>query len=153
MDKQLTDEQIIEAFKAAGIEFMTVYNPNENADVCLTVGSQKASKIIAAARALLSQQVEAANAAQWVSVKDRLPDCTIECTSSWTEVSKTVQLFGKCVDGHNGQGFGHLQDDGKWICYGGEYDFMDVVEVTHWKRLSTPDSALSSPAEQKEGNV
>lgn len=82
-----------------------------------------------------------------ISVKDRLPECKHECTSSGTNISNTVLLFGESAAGHSkGHGFGHLQDDGKWICYEGEYDEMNVIEVTHWMNLPTAPTTDRSNA-------
>jgi hypothetical protein len=47
----LTDEQIIAALQAAGVGFQYVDGPRQT--VCMTSGSQEASKIVAAVRSLL----------------------------------------------------------------------------------------------------
>lgn len=82
-----------------------------------------------------------------ISINDQLPECDHECTSSCTNISSTVLLFGKSEIGSNGHGFGHYQDDGKWVCYEGEYEQMHIVEVTHWMRLPRPTDAHSGDAQ------
>jgi hypothetical protein len=84
----------------------------------------------------------------WISVDDHLPKCVHECTTSGTDISNTVLVFGMSAAGMNGTGFGHLQDDGKWVCYEGEYDEMNVVTPTHWRPLFRPDVAAQQPAER-----
>jgi hypothetical protein len=74
-------------------------------------------------------------APQWISVKDRLPECRLECTSSGTDVSNTVYLLGDSIGGSPGYGIGHLQSDGIWVCYDGEHDFMCITCVTHWMAM------------------
>lgn len=153
ISKQLTDGEIITAFEAAGVEFMTVYNLNENANVCLTAGSQKASKIITAARSLLSQQVEAA---QWVSVKDRLPenDGAVLAYDAWDgsdgEVSAFLFVGGKFYN-DDPEGW---KAQGLMPCDEGEVP-ISIGTITHWMPLpAAPDSALSSPAQaEQKGNV
>ena len=73
---------------------------------------------------------------EWIPVEWNTPDAHIECTTSGTDVSETVMVCGVDVSGLSGGiGFGHYQDDGKWVCYEGEYDFMMVQKVTHWARM------------------
>lgn len=69
----------------------------------------------------------------WISVKDKLPECLHECTSSFTEVSNTV-LIADSGD-MTAIGFGHINEHGVWTVYQGEYDFMNLEDVTHWMEL------------------
>ena len=46
-----------------------------------------------------------------------------------------MNIYGVSVDDNHGEGFGELHSDGRWVCYGGEHDFMNVKEVTHWSPL------------------
>ena len=76
-----------------------------------------------------------ATAQTWIPVSERLPECKHECTTSGHDVSTTVLMHGTCIARFPGWAFGHLQSDGKWICYDSEHDFMDLTEVTHWMPL------------------
>lgn len=70
---------------------------------------------------------------EWIPVEWETPVTPNECTTSGTNVSATVMVCGTDASGFSGGvGFGHYQDDGEWVSYGGEYDFMTVVKVTHW---------------------
>ncbi|EXA70274.1 hypothetical protein J503_0522 [Acinetobacter baumannii 984213] len=52
------------------------------------------------------------------------------------EISNTVIISNS--DNHPSIGFGHIQDDGVWVVYEGEYDFMNPSKVTHWMPLPEP---------------
>lgn len=67
-----------------------------------------------------------------ISVKDQLPKCDLECTSSHMQVSRSVVVFGTSMDGGPTVGLGHVQEDGQWVCYDAAYDFIHIKEVTHW---------------------
>jgi len=71
----------------------------------------------------------------WIKVSDQLPICRHECTSSCTNISDTVYVYGTDKHGDIARSFAHYQDDGKWIFYGGDYDFMLVETATHWTPL------------------
>lgn len=66
----------------------------------------------------------------WIPVTERTPQCRHECTSTHQMVSDTVLV----ADSSNPQSLGlaHLQADGEWNVYDGEYDFMNPQSVTHW---------------------
>jgi hypothetical protein len=111
---------------------------------------ENAEKMKEELEVLLRRRLDPAVAPALISVKDRLPDCSIECTNSGTEVSNTVLLHGECLAGYVGTGFGHLQDDGKWVCYEGLHDFMNVKEVTHWMTLpSNPIPPVATLANEE----
>lgn len=85
----------------------------------------------------------------WISVEASLPDLHFESQEDPDEdgypqfdgmVSQTVEI----TDGE-GFGRGHLRSDGKWICYGAEYDMMivDPEKVTHWAPLRQLPKAAS----------
>lgn len=75
---------------------------------------------------------------EWVPVEWNTPETPHECTTSGTNVSATVMICGTDVAGeNNGIGFGHYQDNGNWVSYEAEYDFMMVQKVTHWARMPT----------------
>ena len=84
---------------------------------------------------------EEREASGWISVKDRLPICEFEHEELGVMVSQTVNIYGVSVDDNHGQGFGELHGDGRWVCYGGEHDFMNVKEVTHWSPLPAAPKA------------
>lgn len=71
---------------------------------------------------------------EWISVKEWLPSCDHELHETGECVSNVVMI-------HNANsydfslGFGHVNDEGEWTAYDGEHDFMNVVDVTHWKPL------------------
>lgn len=67
---------------------------------------------------------------EWISVNNRLPECMHECTASGLEISDTV-LVSNSKDNPS-IGFGHLREDGNWVVYEGEHDFMNPQKVTHW---------------------
>lgn len=82
-----------------------------------------------------------ASADGWVGVEASLPELHFESQEDPDEdgypqfdgmVSQTIEI----TDGE-GFGRGHLRSDGKWICYGAEYDMMivDPEKVTHWAQL------------------
>lgn len=71
-------------------------------------------------------------AVQWTSVKDGLPETDNECTARDLNVSATFFVRGIDVTGGQGCGLADYQEDGKWHCYGGDHDFMHIVEVTHY---------------------
>lgn len=79
----------------------------------------------------------------WISVGERLPECLHECTSTGTDVSSTVLVYGLTEFGTRGAGFGHYRDNGTWACYEGEYEQMTVASVTHW--MPMPKSPVSAP--------
>ncbi|MCY1167800.1 hypothetical protein D9M73_77730 [compost metagenome] len=83
---------------------------------------------------LASRALPGALPATWISVADNLPICENECTSSGTEISNTVLVYSPLQ-----LGFGHLQDDGKWVIYEGDYD-MAPTTVTHW--MSIPKAPI-----------
>lgn len=70
----------------------------------------------------------------WISVKDRLPMCFYECADAGMDISKTVMVSNE--DSYPSIGFAHIRDDGKWVVYKGEYDFMMPDKITHW--MPTP---------------
>lgn len=107
-------------------------------------------RLNAAYNAMLHAAPQAECAPQWISVDDRLPECRIECTSSGTDVSSTVYLLGDSIGGSPGYGIGHLQSDGKWVCYDGEHDFMCITCVTHWMPLpAAPLRAIEQAAKEQ----
>lgn len=73
---------------------------------------------------------------EWISVDEQLPQCKHECTQTGMEISNTVVVSDS--NNHPSIGFGHLQDDGNWVVYEGEYDFMMPSHVTHWMPLPEP---------------
>ena len=85
----------------------------------------------------------------WISVENALPELQFESQEDPDEdgypqfdgmVSQTIEI----TDGE-GFGRGHLRSDGKWICYGAEYDMMivDPEKVTHWAQLRQLPKASS----------
>lgn len=85
----------------------------------------------------------------WISVEVSLPELHFERQEDPDEdgypqfdgmVSQTIEI----TDGE-GFGRGHLRSDGKWICYGAEYDMMivDPEKVTHWAQLRQLPKAAS----------
>ncbi|WP_281255620.1 DNA translocase FtsK [Pseudomonas fluvialis] len=95
-------------------------------DPAYVSGAQEQLKVI---EALLANQ-PAAPKSDWISVTERTPQCHHECTSTHQMVSDTVLV----TDSSNPQSLGlaHLQADGEWNIYDGEYDFMNPESVTHW---------------------
>lgn len=92
-----------------------------------------------AAQALRTMNRSTASAAAgqaWISVADHLPKTDIECTSRELMVSTTMFVRGVSIDGGEGICLADYQDDGKWHCYGGDYDFMHITEVTHWAPIT-----------------
>ena len=89
---------------------------------------------------------------QWISVKDQLPKTEHECTSRDLMVSNSFYVRGVAADGGEGFGMADYQEDGKWHCYGGDYDFMHVVEVTHYLPIRTADLQTGS-ANTQEGDA
>lgn len=90
-----------------------------------------------------------ARADGWISVEVSLPELQFESQEDPDEdgypqfdgmVSQTIEI----TDGE-GFGRGHLRSDGKWICYGAEYDMMivDPEKVTHWAQLRKLPKAVS----------
>ncbi len=89
----------------------------------------------------------------WISVKDALPEVKHECTSLEMDISDTFFVRGVAVDGGDGIGLGHYAEDGKWHCYGGDYDFMHITEVTHYmpvkRHITAPNSAGDTAEEEQ----
>lgn len=89
---------------------------------------------------------------EWIPVEWNTPDTPNECTTSGTNVSATVMVCGDDASGLSGGiGFGHYQDDGKWVCYEGEYDFMHVQKVTHWARMPALPSNVAGNLPARQG--
>ena len=87
---------------------------------------------------------------EWIPVEWNTPETPNECTTSGTNVSATVMITGTDVSGFSGGiGFGHYQDNGEWVSYEAEYDFMMMQKVTHWARMP----ALPSNAEIRGGEA
>lgn len=74
---------------------------------------------------------------EWIKCSDRLPDCPHECTTDDTMVSQSVLV---CDGGPQSLGMAHMREDGTWMLYGGDHDFMHPDPITHWMPL--PDSPL-----------
>lgn len=72
----------------------------------------------------------------WISIKNKLPCCNYECTTTGLMISDVV-LISDCDD-YPSCGFGHMNENGVWFCYDGEHDFMLVGRVTHWQPLPEP---------------
>jgi hypothetical protein len=88
----------------------------------------------------------------WISVKDQLPKTEHECTSRDLMVSNSFYVRGVAADGGEGFGMADYQEDGKWHCYGGDYDFMHVVEVTHYLPIR-PAALQTGSANTQEGDA
>ena len=95
-------------------------------DPAYVTGAQEQLQVI---EALLANE-PAAHQSAWIPVTERTPQCRHECTSTHQMVSDTVLV----TDSSNPQSLGlaHLQADGEWNVYEGEYDFMNPESVTHW---------------------
>lgn len=95
-------------------------------DPAYVTGAQEQLKVI---EALMANE-PAAHQPAWIPVTERTPQCRHECTSTHQMVSDTVLV----TDSSNPQSLGlaHLQADGEWNVYDGEYDFMNPQSVTHW---------------------
>lgn len=133
--RELTDAEIERAFKARGGSWNGDQWVIEDAD------------LHPMARWFLAAPAQKEGAApvdgKWISVDERMPKCEHECTGSGTDISQTVLI----ANGPLEFGMGHLQDDGKWVCYGGDHDFMYVDPVTHWLPLPrAPSNWKHAPA-------
>lgn len=73
----------------------------------------------------------------WISVDSNTPACIYELCSTGETVSQVVQVHDINSFEFN-IGFGHVNDNGVWTVYDGEHDFMNVLNVTHWKPLPEP---------------
>lgn len=73
---------------------------------------------------------------EWISVKDRLPECKHECTESGMDVSDT--FFVTDAAEWPSINMAHYREDGSWQLYGGYYDFMFPKNITHWQPLPPP---------------
>lgn len=71
---------------------------------------------------------------EWISVKNRLPPCEFELHETGENVSNVVLIHNKNSYEFN-IGMGHVSDSGAWTIYDGEYDFMNISDVTHWMPL------------------
>lgn len=74
---------------------------------------------------------------EWISVEDRLPPCDFEFCETGEHVSNVVLVHSAVTYGFN-MGVGHVNEEGVWNVYSGEYDFMNVSNVTHWMPLPEP---------------
>lgn len=83
------------------------------------------------------QAAKAQAVPEWISVEDELPPCDFEFCETGEYVSNVVLIHSAATYGFN-MGMGHVNEDGVWSAYSGEYDFMNVLEVTHWMPL--PDA-------------
>jgi hypothetical protein len=90
---------------------------------------------------LVSDQVKPL--ARWVPVTDALPECSHECTTDHLMVSDTVLVTD--ASAAMNMGMAHLKDDGAWVVYQGEHDFMNPESITHWMPMPM------SPAMQVQG--
>ncbi|QJD91781.1 hypothetical protein HH213_17815 [Duganella dendranthematis] len=80
----------------------------------------------------LTQELRRRAAGGWTSVKDAQPSTGHECTGREMMVSNSFFVRGVTIDGKEGFGMADYQEDGNWKCYGGDYDFMHIAEVTHY---------------------
>lgn len=71
---------------------------------------------------------------EWISVKNKLPECEFELCENGDYVSNVVLVCNINSYEFN-TGFGHINDNGAWSVYDGEHDFMNVSNVTHWMPL------------------
>lgn len=71
---------------------------------------------------------------EWISVEDELPHCDYELRETGEIVSNVVMVHDINSYDFN-MGFGHVNEEGEWTVYDGEHDFMNVQNVTHWKKL------------------
>lgn len=75
----------------------------------------------------------------WISVEDYLPACDNEDTGRDFMISDTMHIFGVDADGGEAIGFGdYCAEENSWRNFGGEFDFMHVVKVTHYMPISRP---------------
>lgn len=81
----------------------------------------------------LYYRVESLKQPSMTSVKDRLPDRRHKDTSANTMISDTVLVHDEADP--LSVGFGHLTEQGNWVVYSGEHDFMNVLNVTHWMAI------------------
>lgn len=73
----------------------------------------------------------------WIKCSERLPECPHECTSDHTMVSQTVLVT--CGESMHTLGMAHMREDGTWLMYGGDHDFMNPDKVVYWMPLpATP---------------
>lgn len=67
---------------------------------------------------------------RWTPVAEMLPECSHEYTTDHQMVSDTVLVTDASVAMNIGMA--HLKDDGIWVVYQGEHDFMNPESITHW---------------------
>lgn len=82
---------------------------------------------------------------RWIPVAETLPECRHECTTDHQMVSDTVLVTDASVAMN--LGMAHLKDDGAWVVYQGEHDFMNPESITHWMPMP------KSPAMQVQGGA
>lgn len=71
---------------------------------------------------------------EWINVKIEVPDCSYEDFEHGKYISQVVQVHD--YDSYDFNiGFGHMKENGEWVIYKGEHDFMNPEKVTHWKKL------------------
>lgn len=73
---------------------------------------------------------------EWISVDDKLPVVQYECHQTGLMISDAVLISD--ANDYPSYGFGHMDENGNWIKYSGEHDFMNVENVTHWQPLPPP---------------
>lgn len=68
----------------------------------------------------------------WIDVNEKTPAVRYEHNNLY--VSQSVMVTDSEYHGYY-TGFGHINDNGEWVIYRADVDFMNPQKVTHWQPI------------------